>query len=179
LSTWTRRLGVRRLGMSLHRVSVSPSLVVSCLALFMALGGSALALGTRTAKTVRCSSGAPRAVATVVGLANLDPQGGLFALPSSWTSSRKYFDYAWSCSGQAIQVKAMAPGPNSDAYGFDIRFPGDPGRVAMVSSNAIGTLARSVSPSKQFPGFEVQTAAYSGARYGSTPGLAMVTVVLY
>ncbi len=167
--------------MSLHKVRVSPSLVLSCIALFLALGGSALALGASTGRvrTVRCPAGAPRAIATVVGLANLDPQGGLFALPNSWTSSRRYFDYAWSCSGQAIQVKALMPGPNSDAYGFDIRFPGNPGNVAMVSSNAIGTLARSVSPSKQFPGFEVQTAAYSGARYASSPQLAMVTVVLY
>ncbi len=163
-----------------RRVVASPSMVVSCVALFLALGGSAFALGGQAAKAARCPAGQPRAIATVIGLGNLGgAQPGVFDLPDHWTSSSMYFGYQWSCSGQRIQVRALMPRSSTNHYGFDIRFPGNPGQVASVSSNAIGTIATSVSPSKSFVGFEVRADAYKETEYVGNLEQAMVTVVLY
>jgi hypothetical protein len=155
-------------------------MVVSCLALFLALGGSAFALGHQTARTARCPAGTPRAIATVTGLGNLGgAQPGVFQLPDRWTSSSTYFGYQWSCSGQRIQVRALTPKSSTNLYGFDIRFPGNPGQVASVSSNAIDTIATSISVSKSFAGFEVRTDPYKETGYGGNPEEATVTIVLY
>jgi hypothetical protein len=164
-----------------RKVRVSPSMVVSCLALFFALGGSALALDGHQAKAVRCPAGQPRAIATVTGLPDLGGgvPGVFQGLPNHWTGAGRYFGYRWSCSGQPIQVKALIPDPKTDTYGFDIRFPGNPGHVATVSSNAIGTLATSVSPSKDFNGFEVRTDAYAETGRVGIPEVAMVTLVVF
>lgn len=164
-----------------RKVRVSPSMVVSCLALFFAFGGSALAFDGHQAKVVRCPAGQPRAIATVVGLPDLGGgvPGVFQGLPNHWTGAGRYFGYRWSCSGQRIQVKALIPDPKTDLYGFDIRLPGNPGYVATVSSNAIGTLATSVSPSKNFNGFEVRTDANQETGHPEIPEPAMVTVVLF
>ncbi len=164
-----------------RKVRVSPSMVVSCLALFFAFGGSALALDGHQSKVVRCPAGRPRAIATVVGLADLGGgvPGVFQGLPNHWTGAGRYFGFRWSCSGQRIQVKALIPDPKTDLYGFDIRFLGNPGYVASVSSNAIGTLATSVSPSKNFNGFEVRTDAYQETGHPAITQSAMVTVVLF
>jgi hypothetical protein len=165
---------------SLGKARPSPSMLVSCLALFFAVGGSAFALDGRVAKAVGCPAGQPRAIATVTGLGDLGgAEPGVFQLPDRWTSSPKYLDYQWSCSGQRIQVRALTPTSNPNLYGFDIRFPGNPGQVATVSSNAIQTIAPSVSASKSFAGFEVRTDAYKETGYAGNAELAMVTVVLY
>ncbi len=100
----------------------TPSMALAAAALFFALGGSAFALRNSTA--ARCSIGSARAIAYVTG-----DISGIANLPTSWSSSASLFRYRYSCSGGTIQVrKAIEAGG-----GFDIRFPGNPGRYPVAT----------------------------------------------
>jgi hypothetical protein len=125
---------------------LSPSVVLSSLALFFALGGSAFALRTGDAK-VRCPVGAPRAVAYVTGAPNVGPGD----LPNDWSGAANLFGYRWSCAGP-VQVRKSKHG-----FGFDIRFPGNPGKVAVATAASDTTLAVSVAPQPD-GSFHVSTA---------------------
>jgi hypothetical protein len=105
----------------------SPALFVSTLALFLALGGSAFALGSKLAPQPRCATGAIRGIAVVTGGPN-----GIANLPSTYTSSPAVFGYRWNCTGRSIAVKTSSASP-----GVDIRFDGNPASVAVISSFAL------------------------------------------
>lgn len=111
-------------------LSQSPALIVSLLALFFALGGTAFAVGSRTfSAQPRCAAGAVRGIAVVTGAS----RQGVGNMTSTYSSAPGLFGYRWSCTGGRIEVRQ-----SPSVQGFDIRFPGNPATVAVVSSNANG-----------------------------------------
>jgi hypothetical protein len=111
---------------------LSPAMIVSLLALFFALGGSAFAVGSNALSAQpRCAAGAVRGIALVTG-AKTD----ISSLSSStYTSASSLFGYRWSCTGGAILVRKAA----GVLGGVDVKFAGNPSTVAIVSSAASGT----------------------------------------
>jgi hypothetical protein len=106
----------------------TPALVISLTALFFALGGTAFALGSKTAPQPRCQTGAAR------GFAVLDPSSvDLSGLPASYTSPAGLFTYTWNCGGGQIRVKK-----DHSHDGVDILFTGNPAKLAIVQSFANG-----------------------------------------
>lgn len=118
----------------------SPALIVSLVALFFALGGSAYAIGSKEfSAQQRCATGAVRGIALITG-AKTD----LSSLSSAnYTSAPSLFGYRWSCAGHAILVRKDAR-----AQGVDVKFVGNPATVAVVSSAASG-VANGGSVSRQ------------------------------
>lgn len=110
--------------MSSRRLLPSPALVVAGIALLFALGGSAFALGQKTAPQKRCQNGAVRAIAVVTGL----PLKGIENLPGDYTSDPKAFARRFNCTGKGVQVKH---GPSGQ---YDVRFPGISGASCLASS---------------------------------------------
>jgi len=115
----------------MHRLpKPSPALIVSLVALFFALGGSAYAVGTKEfSAQPRCASGAVRGIALITG-AKTDLSG---ISSANYTSAPSIFGYHWSCTGKPILVKKD---PRSE--GVDVKFVGNPGTVAVISSAADG-----------------------------------------
>ena len=87
------------------------------------------------ATKARCGAGTVRGIAWVTGGAK-----GVGSLTGVWTSAAGVFGYRWNCSGGAVSVRK----PDTQPEGFDVRFAGNPGRVA-VASAAGGPAAASVS----------------------------------
>jgi hypothetical protein len=126
----------------MHRLpKPSPALIVSLVALFFALGGSAYAIGTKEfSAQPRCAAGAVRGIALITG-AKTDLSG---ISSTSYTSAASIFGYRWNCTGQAILVKKD---PRAEG-GVDVKFAGNPGTVAVVSAAANG-VANGGSVSRQ------------------------------
>src|SRR6266550_2050640 len=97
----------------------------SALVAGVVLAGTGLAAPSHV--TARCGAGTVRGVAVVVG----DPHKGIANLPASFSGAAELFGYRWNCSGGAVQVRQSAGAP-----GVDIRFAGNPGKVALVSPNS-------------------------------------------
>ena len=93
----------------------SPALVVSLVALFFALGGSAFALG-HGALARGCGAG------NVRGTAHLHAAQ---SFPDRYTS--RGLSGRYNCSGRAVQAKRV------DVGVYDVRFPGNPGSVAVAT----------------------------------------------
>ncbi|HVC86170.1 MAG TPA: hypothetical protein VNC40_01945 [Gaiellaceae bacterium] len=107
----------------------SPALVVSLVALFFALGGTAFAVGSKElASQPRCATGAIRGVAVI----NAGPTG-LDALTATYSSAPGLFGYHWSCGGGKIMVRKP-----TDFPGVEIKFVGNSSSTAIVSSVALG-----------------------------------------
>lgn len=110
----------------------SPALVVSVLALFFAIGGSAYALGAVTASPQpRCQPGAVRGIAVVTG----DPLHGIQNLPGQFSGAARFFARRFNCGGGPVQVRKLAAGT------YAVRFVGlaKPSVVASpLSSEAVG-----------------------------------------
>jgi hypothetical protein len=105
----------------------SPALIVSLIALFFALGGTAFAVGSKAlVAQPRCATGAIRGIAVVTGASTQ----GTGNMPDKYTTDPGLFGYRWSCVGKAIQVKRTA----GSSQGYDIQFVGNPSTVAIVSS---------------------------------------------
>jgi hypothetical protein len=104
----------------------SPALVLSLLALFFALGGSAFALGSRLTPQPRCAAGAVRGIA-VVGGNSFD----LSTLPKTFASRPDAVPYNWSCTGGQVLISKP-----SGLQGVAITFVGNPATHAIVSSAA-------------------------------------------
>jgi hypothetical protein len=118
----------------------SPALVISALALFFAVGGSAFAVGQRVGVAQpRCANGAVKAFAYVSG----DPTMGIQNLAETFTSSPKVFKASFNCSGRAVQVRRVR-----DV--FEVRFPGTAVRAVTVS--AAGGVAGAWSATPQSDG---------------------------
>jgi hypothetical protein len=99
---------------------VSPSLGVAVLALFVALGGSAVAV-TNAKPVVRCGNGSVKAYAAV----DLDRFTGPF--PQQFSAAPNLFVARFSCNGQAAQARVVGAGR------YDIRFPGIASNAATVT----------------------------------------------
>jgi hypothetical protein len=110
------------------RLSLSPSAAVAVLALFFALGGSALAVGERLQAPAvaqqRCTNGAVRGIAVVTGI----PSQGIANFPDGFTSSRNLFARRFNCTGKAVQARRVEAGV------FEVRFVGISGASAVGSA---------------------------------------------
>lgn len=100
-----------------------PALVLSAVALFFAIGGSAFAIGQRVgAPQPRCTTGAVKGFAYVTG----DPAAGIQNMSTSYSSDKRLFSVRFDCAGAAVQVRR-------DRDAFQIKFNGVVGRAAVVS----------------------------------------------
>jgi len=127
------------------RLRVSPSLVVSVIALFFALGGSAAALRASSAKVVKCPAGSVRAIAIITG----NTAEGIENLPAGFSGDAKLFSYRWSCTGApaTIQIRKSTRDTGAGGYrGFDIRFAGNPGKVVVANGSSDSPVAASSAP---------------------------------
>ena len=108
----------------------SPALVISLIALFFALGGTAFAIGEKLAPQARCQTGAVRGIAVVnAGDGGLDLSG----LPSTYNDDPSYFGYRWSCTGGDISIR-KPHGFN----GVEVLFSGNPANIAILQSTNLG-----------------------------------------
>jgi hypothetical protein len=116
------------------RIRISPALVISLLALFFALGGSAFAVASKVAPQARCAQGAVRAVVEVTG----QPDKGAANLPDQYTSSTSYLGRHFTC-GSSIQVK------RSDRGTFYVRLIGNSATSAVASAGGPDPAGATVS----------------------------------
>ncbi len=118
------------------RLSVTPTTAVSVLALFLALGGSALAVGERVqapwVAQQRCANGAVRGIAGVVG----EPGKGMANLPDAFSSSGALFSRRFNCTGRAVQVRRTGIGV------YEVRFVRN--AATTIVANGIGQFTASV-----------------------------------
>ena len=114
----------------------SPALLVSMLALFFAVGGSAYALGASSASPQpRCQTGAVRGIAVVTG----DPLHGIQNLPGQFSGQKRFFARQFNCTGGLVQVRKLGAGT------YAVRFAGvsNPSVVASpYSDTAVGAAVK-------------------------------------
>ena len=115
---------------------LTPSTVLAALALFFALGGSAIAVRDAVRPQARCAPGAVRGYIAVNG----DPAKGMANLGDQFTSAKPMVGVRFNCHGGAPQARRV------DAGVYEVRFPGNGAQVAMVSSAAAETTVGLVGP---------------------------------
>jgi hypothetical protein len=98
---------------------ITPSMVVAALALFAALGGSAFAIGTKSAK-LGCAAGAAKAYVT------FDADHFVGSFPQSFSNTTKLWARRYTCNGRAPEARGTSGG-------IEIRFPGVPAGAPIVS----------------------------------------------
>ena len=120
-----------------RRHSITPGTGIALIALFFALGGSALAVGERiqspSVAQQRCANGAVRGIATVTGVAGQ----GMVNVPDRFTAAGNLFARKFNCTGRAVQVRRVEAGV------FEVRFVGISGASAVgsaVSDDAYATV---------------------------------------
>lgn len=101
-----------------------PATVLSCLALFFALGGSALAVSHAVKPQPRCANGAVRGIAAVTG----ESGKGMANLPDVFTSTKTLFSRTFNCTGGAVQVRRVGVGV------YEVQFAGNGAQSAVVSA---------------------------------------------
>jgi hypothetical protein len=106
------------------QLRLSPATVIATVALFFALGGSAIAVSDAVRPQARCQNGAVRGFVNVTG----DPSKGIANFPSQFTSARALIPRGFNCAGAAPQVRRTVTGT------FEVRFPGGTGTTAFASS---------------------------------------------
>ncbi len=113
----------------------SPALVISAVALFFAVGGSAFAVGQRIGiAQQRCVNGAVKGFAYVTG----DPAVGIQNMSETYSSNPRLFSARFDCAGAAVQVRRA-----QDA--FQIKFNGIAGRSALVSGVGVNPQTMTVT----------------------------------
>jgi hypothetical protein len=118
------------------RVRLSPATVLSVVALFFALGGSALAVSHAIRPQARCANGAVRGLAVVTGV-----QGkGMANLPDQFSSSGAYFLKQFNCTGGATAVRRVSPGV------YDVQFAGNPTVTAVTSGSGANSYLQVLAP---------------------------------
>jgi hypothetical protein len=115
---------------------ITPSTVLAALALFFALGGSAIAVQHAVRPQARCAPGAVRGYIVVNG----DPTKGIANLGDQFTSAKPMVGARFNCAGGAPQARRV------DAGVYEVRFPGNGTQVAMVSAPAAETTVGLVGP---------------------------------
>jgi hypothetical protein len=115
---------------------VTPSTVLAALALFFALGGSAIAVRDAVRPQARCAPGAVRGYIVVNG----DPAKGMANFPDQFTSGKPLVGTRFNCAGGAPQARRVAAGV------FEVHFPGNGAQVVMASAPAAETTVGAVGP---------------------------------
>src|SRR5689334_5173734 len=113
----------------MHRRLVSPSLVVSMLALFVALGGSPFAVSSATRPLTPCANG------TIKGYVSFDLDGLSGSLPGSFSGDSHWFKSRYDCKGAAPQIR-------SANGGIEVKFPGltiNAATASVLASGSTGT----------------------------------------
>ena len=108
---------------------VTPSTVLAAVALFFALGGSAIAVQDAVRPQARCAPGAVRGYIVVNG----DPAKGMANFPDQFTSAKPLIGARFNCAGAAPQARRLNVGV------YEVRFPGNASQVAMASAGAAET----------------------------------------
>lgn len=108
---------------------VSPSMVVAGAALFLALGGSAVAVTEAVKPQARCQPGAVRGYIAVNG----DAAKGMANFPDQFTSAKPLIGARFNCAGGAPQARRVGAGV------FEVRFPGNATQVAAASAGGAET----------------------------------------
>ena len=103
---------------------LSPSTVLAAAALFVALGGSAVAVTEAVRPQARCQPGAVRGFISVDG----DPTKGIANLSDQFTSAKPWVGARFNCAGAAPQARRVNVGV------YEVRFPGNASVVATASS---------------------------------------------
>ena len=115
---------------------ITPSTVLAGLALFFALGGSAIAVRDAVRPQARCAPGAVRGYIAVNG----DPTKGIANIGDQFTSAKPEVGARFNCAGGAPQARRVATGV------YEVRFPGNGAQVPMVSAPAAETTVGAVGP---------------------------------
>ena len=115
---------------------ITPSTVLAALALFFALGGSAIAVRDAVRPQARCAPGAVRGYIAVNG----DPTKGIANIGDQFTSAKPEVGARFNCAGGAPQARRVATGV------YEVRFPGNGAQVPMVSAPAAETTVGAVGP---------------------------------
>ncbi len=110
---------------------VSPTTAIAVIALFFALGGSAVAVTEAVRPQARCQPGAVRGFIAVNG----DPTKGIANLPDQFTSAKPAIGARFNCAGAAPQARRVNAGV------YEVRFPGNAAQVATASASAETTIA--------------------------------------
>lgn len=108
---------------------LSPSTAIAVLALFFALGGSAVAVTEAVRPQARCQAGAVRGFIAVNG----DPTKGIANLPDQFTSAKPMVGARFNCAGAAPQARRIGQGV------YEVRFPGTASQVAAASAGSAET----------------------------------------
>ena len=112
----------------IRRLSITPGTAIALIALFFALGGSALAVGERiqapSVAQQRCANGAVRGIAVVTGIASQ----GIANFPDSFTAAGNLFGRKFNCTGKAVQARRVEAGV------FEVRFAGISGASGVGSA---------------------------------------------
>ena len=103
----------------------SPATVLASLALFFALGGSALAVSHAIKPQARCANGAVRGIASVTGESNK----GMANIPDQFSSAKALFSRTFNCAGGPVQVRRIALGV------YEVHFVGNAAQSAVVSAS--------------------------------------------
>jgi hypothetical protein len=119
-------------------LTLSPGTAIALVALFFALGGSALALGERVQSASvaqqRCANGAVRGFATVTG----DPNAGIANVPDQFSGAPRLFSRRFNCTGKGVQVRRVDRGV------YEVRFVGIAAASAVAS--AVGDASANAEP---------------------------------
>jgi hypothetical protein len=116
-----------------RRFSVTPGAALGLIAMFFALGGSALAVGDAiqgiSVAQQRCTNGAVRGIAVVTG----NPSQGIANIPDQFSSSASLFSRRFNCARGAVQVRRLEIGV------YEVRFPGNSAPSAFVGGVGLFT----------------------------------------
>ena len=113
---------------------ITPTTVIALLALFFALGGSAVAVTDAVRPQARCANGAVRGFIAVNG----DPTKGIANIGDQYTSAKPAVGVKFNCAGAAPQARRVNTGV------YEVRFPGNASQVAAASAGAAETTVAAV-----------------------------------
>ena len=108
---------------------ITPTTVIALLALFFALGGSAVAVTEAVRPQARCAPGAVRGFIAVNG----DPTKGIANIGDQYTSARPAVGVRFNCAGAAPQARRVNTGV------YEVRFAGNGAQVALASAGQAET----------------------------------------
>jgi hypothetical protein len=118
------------------RLRPTPATVLAGLALFFALGGTALAVSHAVKPQARCANGAVRGLAVVTG----ESGKGIANLPDQFSSSGTLFLKQFNCTGGATSVRRLGLGV------YDVQFAGNPTVSAVVSASGATSYLQVIAP---------------------------------
>jgi hypothetical protein len=103
---------------------LTPATALGLLALFVALGGSAYAVGQKVVPQARCAQGAVRGIAVVQG----NTLKGIANMSDQFSSDPGLFGHRFNCSGGAIETRRLNTGV------YQVRFLRNAATTGLASS---------------------------------------------